>query len=89
MPRSWRSRAFFTTAYFHRPDELVDELRGAGFRIEGCYGLEGPCGMLPDFDERWSDPRRRAGMIRVAEMVESEPSLLGMSPHVLAVARRA
>jgi SAM-dependent methyltransferase len=79
---------FFTNAYFHRPEELRAELRDAGFVVEGCYGLEGPCGMLPDFDERWSDPARRAGMIRIAEMVESEPSLLGMSPHILAVARR-
>jgi len=80
---------FFTNAYFHRPEELGDELRSAGFAVEGCYGLEGPCGMLPDFDERWSDPERRAGLIRIAEMVESEPSLLGMSPHLFAVARRA
>jgi len=79
---------FFTTAYFHRPEELCAEIRTAGFRVEGCYGLEGPCGMLPDFDARWSDPVRRAEMIRIAEMVESEPSLLGMSPHVLSVARR-
>lgn len=79
---------FFTNAWFHRPEELEAELRAAGFEIDGCYGVEGPCGMLPDFDERWSDPERRAGMIRIAEMVESEPSLLGMSPHILAVARR-
>jgi hypothetical protein len=45
--------------------------------------------MLPDFDDRWSDPARRAETIRIAEMVESEPSLPGMSPHTLAVARRA
>jgi ubiquinone/menaquinone biosynthesis C-methylase UbiE len=79
---------FFTDAYFHRPEELHAEIESAGFLLEGCYGLEGPCGMLPDFDERWSDPQRRAAMIRIAEMVESEPSLLGMSPHLLAVARR-
>ncbi|HEY0016139.1 MAG TPA: class I SAM-dependent methyltransferase [Longimicrobium sp.] len=84
-----RREGFFTDAYFHRPEELDAELRSAGFVVEGCYGLEGPCGMLPDFDARWSDPVRRAGMIHVAEMVESEPSLLGMSPHILAVARRA
>jgi SAM-dependent methyltransferase len=79
---------FFTNAYFHRPEELCEEIRSAGFLLYACYGLEGPCGMLADFDERWSDPQRRAGMIRVAEMVEREPSLLGMSPHLLAVARR-
>ena len=79
---------YFTTAYFHRPDELQSELIGSGFVIEGCYGLEGPCGMFSDFDERWNDPRRRAEMIRITEMIESEPSLLGVSPHLLAVARK-
>lgn len=78
---------FFTTAYFHRPDEFVSELEGAGFLVDACYGLGGPCCMLSDFEERWKDPRLRADMIRIAETVEAEPSLLGVSPHILAVAR--
>jgi hypothetical protein len=44
--------------------------------------------MLADFDERWSDPRRRGDMLRVARLLESEPALLGLSPHLLAVARK-
>lgn len=40
---------FFTNAYFHRPEELCSELQSAGFLVDGCHGLEGPCGMLPDF----------------------------------------
>jgi SAM-dependent methyltransferase len=79
---------YFTTAYFHRPEELQFELASAGFVVQGCYGLEGPCGLLADFDERWNDLRRRAEMIRITEMIESEPSLLGVNPHLLAVARR-
>jgi ubiquinone/menaquinone biosynthesis C-methylase UbiE len=79
---------FFTTAYFHRPEELREEVTAAGFQMVALCGIEGPARMLADFDERWSDPRRRGDMLRVARLLESEPALLGLSPHLLAVARK-
>jgi SAM-dependent methyltransferase len=78
----------FTTAYFHRPEELRAELAEAGLEVTGLFGIEGPARMLADFDERWADPRRRADMFWAAEIVESEPSLLGLSGHLLAIARK-
>ena len=80
---------YFTTAYFHRPEELQAEVVNAGFELTGCYGIEGPCGLLGDFETRWNDLARRSIMSRVAEIVEREPSLLGASPHLLAVARKS
>jgi ubiquinone/menaquinone biosynthesis C-methylase UbiE len=79
---------YFTTAYFHTPSELAGELESSGLVVEGLFGLEGPAGLLADFDERWADPRRRADLVRVARELESEPSLLGLSAHVLGVARK-
>ena len=29
---------YFTTAYFHRPEELADEVRTAGLVLNGVYG---------------------------------------------------
>ncbi|HET7622207.1 MAG TPA: methyltransferase domain-containing protein [Gemmatimonadaceae bacterium] len=78
----------FTTAYFHRPEELQDEVRGAGFELVGVYGIEGPARMFADFEDRWADPRRRADMLRIAAVVEAEPSLLGLSSHLMVVARK-
>lgn len=78
----------FTTAYFHRPEELRAEVAAAGLEGVALVGLEGPARMLADFEERWADPRRRADMLRAAELVESEPSLLGLSNHLLAVAKK-
>jgi hypothetical protein len=34
-----------------------------------------------------TDDRRRADVLRVARLLESEPALLGVSAHLLAVAR--
>ncbi len=79
---------YFTTAYFHRPEELAAEVRTAGLAVDGVYGLEGPGWILPDVAERMGDAHRRASLLRVARMVETEPSVLGSSAHLLAVAQR-
>ena len=79
---------YFTTAYFHRPEELAAEVRAAGLALDGVYGLEGPGWILPDVAERMADAHRRASLLRVARMMETEPSVLGSSAHLLAVAQR-
>jgi SAM-dependent methyltransferase len=79
---------YFTTAYFHRPDELGNEVRAAGFDLRGVYGLEGPGWILPDVAARVANPRQREALLRLARMVETEQSMLGMSAHLLAVAQR-
>lgn len=79
---------YFTTAYFHRPDDLRQEVADAGFAVEGLYGVEGPGWILPDFDERWSDPARREVILHVARALESERSMLGSSAHLIVVGRK-
>ena len=79
---------YFTTAFFHHPEELQREVAEAGFRVDGLYGIEGPGGSLSDLDERWNDPARRDAIMRVARALESERSVIGCSAHLLAVARK-
>jgi ubiquinone/menaquinone biosynthesis C-methylase UbiE len=78
---------YFTTAYFHRPDELRAEVVGAGLILDGMYGIEGPGWLLPDVTARLADPRRRTDLLQLARLLESEPSMLGVSAHLLVVAR--
>jgi hypothetical protein len=79
---------YFTTAYFHRPEDLRREVIGAGFDVEGLYGVEGPGWILPDLAERWNDPERREIILCAARMFESEPSVLGFSAHLIVVGRK-
>lgn len=79
---------YFTTAYFHRPEDLQAEAVAAGLAVEATYGLEGPGWMLPDLQQRLDDPRRLADLLRVARSVEAEPSMLGVSAHLLLVSRK-
>lgn len=78
---------YFTTAFFHRPDELRAEVVDAGLILDGLYGIEGPGWLLSDVTARLADARRRAGLLQVARLLESEPSMLGVSAHLLVVAR--
>jgi ubiquinone/menaquinone biosynthesis C-methylase UbiE len=77
---------YFTTAFFHRPDELADEVRRAGLGLDGVFGIEGPGWILPDVVERMADTARRTALLDVARMLETIPAVVGTSAHLLAVA---
>jgi SAM-dependent methyltransferase len=79
---------YFTTAFFHRPEELADEIRDAGFSVESVIAVEGPAWLLPKLAERLHDPAKKAQMVELLRAVEVDPSLIGMSAHFLAVARK-
>lgn len=79
---------YFTTAYFHRPEDLRREMEDAGFEVVGFYGVEGPGWILGDFVDRWNDPQRREILLDVARKLESEPSVLGVSAHLIVVGRK-
>ena len=78
--------AYFTTAFFHRPDELRQEVTDAGLTSVQLLAVEGPAWLLQDFDAHWDDPGRRERLLDVVRRVEADPSLLGASAHLLAIA---
>jgi len=80
--------AYFTTAYFHRPEDLASEYAAAGLLHEATLAVEGAAWLLPDLDARLADERRRAVLLAAIASVETEPTLLGVSAHLLSIARR-
>ena len=80
---------YFTTAYFHRPEDLRAEVSQAGFEVRGLYGIEGPAWILADVTTRLADPARRAALLKVCRLLESEPSLIGCSAHLLVVGQKS
>ena len=80
---------YFMDTFFHHPDELRSEIAESGFEMAGIFGIEGPGWLVRDFDAWWDDPARRERLLRLARRLESEPSLSGLSPHLLAAARKS
>lgn len=72
-------------AYLHRVDEVASEHERSGFRDVRLIGVEGHAWLLGNLPELLNDT---ATLFDVLRLVESEPELLGMSGHLIAVAHR-
>ena len=81
------SPTYFTTAFFHHPDELRAEVADAGFEDVEVYAVEGISWAAPDLAERLADPEKRRIVLEMLRSTERDPSLLGASPHLLAIGR--
>jgi ubiquinone/menaquinone biosynthesis C-methylase UbiE len=79
---------YFTDAVFHRPDELVREFLDAGFQDVEAIAIEGPGWLARDFDRLWNDPEQRERLLAAIREVEREPSILGATSHLMAIARK-
>lgn len=78
---------YFTTAYFHRPEELAAELKEAGFVETRVLAVEGPAWSAAHFREVWKDQAQKAKLMEFLSKIETEPALLGASAHLIAVAK--
>jgi SAM-dependent methyltransferase len=77
---------WFTTAYFHLVIDLRAEAEESGLRVDGVFGVEGLPGWLPHLASRWDDEEDRQTILDAARAVETEPSLQGLSAHLLLIA---
>lgn len=85
-PASWP--ALFTNSFFHRPAELKEEIAEAGFVWERTIAIQGAGWLAGDFAARWADARQREGILEAVRLMEEDEAVMGLSPHVMAVARR-
>ena len=70
---------WFTTAFFHHPDELEADVREAGFELERVLAIEGPAAWFSAAAET---------RVWAARLTEGDAAVRAVSPHLLAVARR-
>lgn len=86
-PSSDGSR-YFTTAYFHRPEEFQREIEAAGFLNARIKAIEGPFEPFGNNEVLKTDPAARNALFKWLDILEDEPSLLGASGHMMAIAQK-
>jgi hypothetical protein len=79
---------YFTDAYLQRPDEIEIEATSAGFQPVELLAVESFGWLIPGFAEMWKDIGRRADLLKAIARVEKERSLIGMSAHLMLIARK-
>lgn len=80
---------YFTTAYFHHPEELRQEIQEAGFAVKGVLAIEGAAVFLQDLKHQWSDPERQHRILEAVRWLENEPSVIGVTGHIIAIASKS
>ena len=76
----------FTLAYFHHPDEIPDEFADAGLPGAARYAVESGAWLFADRDGWLDGDERTTALLEALRSVEREPSLFGISSHLLTVA---
>ncbi|MEE4544178.1 methyltransferase domain-containing protein [Streptomyces sp. V4-01] len=81
----------FTLAYFHRAEELADELCQSGLSEVDVLGIEGPAWSLLKAVENYSEGLSTESLfnsvLAAARIAESHSELLAASSHLLAMGR--
>jgi SAM-dependent methyltransferase len=74
--------------FAHRPEQLAEEVRTSGLALESLLSVEGIAFAFGDLAARLDDPDECDILFASLRATESVPELLGVGPHLLAVARR-
>ena len=69
---------YFTTAFFHHPDELKMELIEGGFPSPRLCAIEGPLWTVPESEE----------LLATVRALENEATLIGASAHIMGIATK-
>ena len=74
---------YFTTAFFHTPQLIKEELSNSGYNDIRLFAVEG-FGSLIDHQNIMSDAPKRAIFLEHLRQTEESPELLGVSSHMMA-----
>jgi SAM-dependent methyltransferase len=78
---------WFTTAYFHHPDEVPAEVADAGLILDRTVIVEGPISLNgPRVNEMLADDRATETLLDMLRQIEDDPSVFGASSHLLTIA---
>jgi len=77
---------WFTSAYFHRPEEVSAEATEAGLSGVRTLAVEGPVWIAGErLTDMLASPDLTVVMLDMLRRVEHEPSILGASSHLIAI----
>jgi len=79
---------YFTEAHFHSLVEIEEEFTLTGFPNFTIRAIEGFGWLVPGFMNRWNDDVWREKLLRYIQQTESDPVMIGISAHVMTVAKK-
>lgn len=75
-------------AYFHRAEELQQEVEAVGLTSLGLLAVEGFIWLDKHYFESRADPEKKRKLLELLRLTENEKSVIGISPHLLIAAKK-
>jgi len=79
---------YFTTAYFHTPGEIKEEIAASGLVFEKLIALESFGWIIKEFGKKSEDAVYLNRLLHTIRLVEEDENIMAMSPHILGIARK-
>lgn len=79
---------YFTTAYFHDPNELIIEHLDSGFEQVELLAIEGPLGLLNSITEFLESEEKLKILLDYSRKIEKEINLIGSSSHIMVIGKK-
>ncbi|KAA2243339.1 class I SAM-dependent methyltransferase [Chitinophaga agrisoli] len=76
---------YFTTASFHTPAEIKQEIADSGLDLVSLTAIESVGWMIGDLEQKIGDQRYNDKVQRLIALIESNEDLIALSPHIMAV----
>ena len=83
-----RNLEYFTTAYFHTPSEIKNEIGESGLHFEQLLAIESFGWVIDNFKAKSEDSNYMNRLLKILNMVETSGDIMAMSPHIMAIARK-
>ena len=80
--------SYFTTSYFHMPEELQAELAKSGFKNIELKSIEGPLWGQDKINFLLEEDEKCQILMGFLEKLEDEKSIIGASSHIMAIGRK-
>ena len=76
------------TSHLHTAAALRTELSAGGFPDADIHGVMGGAWLAHDIDTLWEDPAARETLMETVRMLDGHDEIIGLSGHLLAIAKR-
>jgi len=80
---------YFTTAFFHTPAEIKEEIKASGLNFDKLVAVEGFGWIINDFAKKATDKPYLDKLTTIISMLETNDDLIAMSQHIIAVSKKA
>jgi ubiquinone/menaquinone biosynthesis C-methylase UbiE len=75
-------------AYYHKPQELIQEIEESGFAMHDLFAVEGIIWLEKNYFESMGNSQKKANLFELLKLTETDRNIISLSPHMMVAARK-